>query len=144
VSLKSSEDRDMWLRTAAKRHVLLIRDMLTLVRNHPQSMSKHTDRMKANMRVVLDKAFAAESDRISLPQRLKVNAFFRFQVAWMYFDEGRRMAAFREMSASLLTWPFYHDADVVNEPPLFRLRSLFRFAFFRSVDREMEYERAAP
>jgi len=143
-SLRSSEDRDMWLRIAAKRRVLLIRDMLTLVRNHPQSMSKHTDRMKANMRVVLDKAFAAEAGCVSWTQRLKVSAFFRFQVAWMYFDEGRRLAAFREMLASMLIWPFYRDVDGVNEPPLFRLRSLFRFAFFGTVDRDIEFERAAP
>ena len=143
-TLRSSEDRDMWLRIAAKRKVLLIRDMLTLVRNHPQSMSKHTDRMKANMRVVLDKAFASEPDRTGLFVRMKVDAFMRFQVAWMYFDEGRRFAAFREMLVSLLIWPFYRDADSVNEPAGFRFRSLFRFLVFGPVEREIEYQRTAP
>ncbi len=62
----------------------------------------------------------------------------------MYFDEGRRLAAFREMLVSLLIWPFYRDADVVNEPALFRMRSLFRFVFFGRVDRNIEFERVAP
>lgn len=144
VNLKSSEDRDMWLRIAARRRILLIRDMLTLVRNHPQSMSKHTDRMKTNMRVVLGKAFEAEPLRTTAMLRMKVKAFLRFQVAWMYFDERRRWKALMEMLASICIWPFYLTTDPFNEPALFRVRSLFRFVFFGRIEREIEYQRVSP
>ncbi|MGY8656410.1 MAG: glycosyltransferase family 2 protein [Verrucomicrobiia bacterium] len=143
-SLRSSEDRDMWLRIAARRRILLLRDMLVLVRNHPDSMSKHTDRMKANMRVVLNKAFNSGAIKQCPPfYRLKVTAFFRFQVAWMYFDEQRRWKALKEMTASLLLWPIFINTDSFNEPALFRVRSLVRFLFVGRIEREIEYRRTA-
>lgn len=126
--MRSSEDRDMWIRIAAKHKVVQLRERLLYVRDHASSMSKNTDRMKANMRITFKKAFAMKARGGSgLLVRLRVGSFFHFQIAWMYFDEGRRLAALKEWLLSALLWPAFSDPSSLNEPPLFRLRSLYRF-----------------
>jgi hypothetical protein len=101
--------------------------------------------MKANMRVVLNKAFNSGAIKQCPPfYRLKVTAFFRFQVAWMYFDERRRWKALKEMIASILLWPIFMNTDSFIEPTLFRVRSLVRFRFVGRIERELEYQRTAP
>jgi GT2 family glycosyltransferase len=129
TTLRSSEDRDMWLRVAACGRILQLRDRLTLVRRHPGSMSTHADRMKANTGRVIKKAY---QNRLA-PHRciclwLRVLAFFHFQTAWMYFEEGRLATAVRAMVLSLALYPWFLRPREFNEPALFRLRALLRFA----------------
>ncbi len=129
-TLTSSEDRDMWIRIGARFPMFLLPDPLVLVRDHPGSMSKNADRMKRNTRRVIGKAF----DQALVPRRqvafwLRVLAFNRFQCAWMYHDQGRYLRAIGEMSASLATWPWFASPSRLNEPVLFRLRALRRFAW---------------
>jgi hypothetical protein len=45
----------------------------------------------------------------------------------MYHEEGRTAAATRDLLHSLLLWPWFSAPHELNEPPLFRLRSLRRF-----------------
>ncbi len=130
TTMRSSEDRDMWLRIAAKFKFVQLRERLLYVRNHSSSMSKNTDRMKANMKVTFRKAFALKAPGGRGPLvRMKVASFFHFQIAWMYFDEGRRSAALKEWLLSAILWPAFPDPAALNEPPFFRLRSLRAFLF---------------
>lgn len=129
-TLTSSEDRDMWIRIGARFPIFLIADPLVLVRNHPGSMSKNADRMKRNSRRVIGKAFQqAFVPRRQLGFWLRVLAVNRFQCAWMYHDQGRQLKAMGEMLASLATWPWFGSPGRLNEPALFRLRALRRFAW---------------
>ena len=128
VSLTSSEDRDMWIRIGAKYKGYLTEDVLGYVRNHPNSMSKHSDRMKQNMRAVIRKARASDViPKYNYPFWLRVIAFNMFQCAWMYFDERRYVRASVELTKSLLTWPFIVGCADLDEPPLFRIRARRRF-----------------
>ena len=127
-TLRSSEDRDMWIRLATHHRIFLHGERLALIRRHAASMSRNSDRMKENMRRVIAKAWRDHRvPRSEILFWLRVKSFFYFQGAWMYSDEGRRSAAIRDLLISLLLWPWFPNSRRLNEPGLFRLRSLWHF-----------------
>lgn len=127
-ALRSSEDRDMWIRLAARYRLLLNGEQLALIRRHSSNMSRHADRMKNAMCQVIAKA---RRDRLVPRNHLlfwsKVFSFTNFQAAWMHRDEGRYGRALAEMTLSFVLWPCFLHPEQLNEPALFRLRSLLRF-----------------
>lgn len=127
-TLRSSEDRDIWLRIAAQFRFYMVPVTLSQIRRHSSNMSKHADRMKANVRKVLGKAYASEL--VGHGERLfwlRVASFYFFQNCWRYRDEGRMGKALAELLCSLVLWPYFPEAAELNEPRFFRLRSLVRF-----------------
>ena len=128
TTLRSSEDRDMWIRISARFKVYHIGTPLVLIRKHAANMSKNADRMRLNMRKVIAKAHAA---RVVPPWNfafwLRVLSIFYFQNAWMQFDERRNGNAIRDGAISLLLWPWFPDHRELNEPALFRIRGFLRF-----------------
>ncbi|MCX8089764.1 MAG: glycosyltransferase [Verrucomicrobiae bacterium] len=127
-TLRSSEDRDMWVRIAARRRIYRIADRLALIRRHGGNMSRQADRMKATGRRVLQKAWAARViPRRRLTVWLQALSFHFFQAAWMYHEEGRPGPAVRDLFKSALVWPWFLNPHPLNEPHLFRLRSLRHF-----------------
>ena len=56
-TLRSSEDRDMWVPIAARYRVHMNYDRLVLIRRHGANMSRHSDRMKTAMHQVIAKAW---------------------------------------------------------------------------------------
>ena len=142
TTLRSSEDRHMWLRIAARHRIFLLADWLAIVRRHAASMSRDADRMKENVGRVL--RYAREHQIVSRREIffwLKVYSFFYFQTAWMYSDQGRRGKAVRDLLLSALLWPWFRRPSQFNEPLLFRSRSLLRF--IRQKHRVAEMPRAA-
>ena len=128
TTLRSSEDRDMWIRIGSRFKIYHCGTPLVLIRKHPTNMSKHADRMRLNMRRVIAKAYAARVVSLwNLPFWLRVFAIFYFQNAWMQFDEGRFWKAVRDGAASLLLWPWFPDHRDLNEPLLFRIRGFAQF-----------------
>jgi glycosyltransferase involved in cell wall biosynthesis len=128
TSLRSSEDRDMWIRIAVCWRLHQVAEPLVRIRQHAQSMSKNGDRMKENMRQVIRKAYAARVvPRTAIVFWLQVISFFHYQTAWMYHDMKRHPAALRDLLTSMILWPFFAKNRTLNEPALFRLRSLRRF-----------------
>lgn len=132
TGLRSSEDRDMWLRIAAGHRVFYVDRALVRIRKHGGNMSRNADRMRRAMRRVRQKALHA---RIVPATRagfwLRVLAVDHFQAGWMYWDEGRRARALLHAAASLLLWPLPLDRRDLHEPPLFRLRAALRFLLTR-------------
>ena len=102
---------------------------LVRICRHANSMSKHASRMQENICKVLDNAYASRF----VPHRdvvfwLRVYSFFYYQCAWMYFEEGRRSARyFQSCQIGIFCWPCFFRPNLINEPPLFRIRSLIRF-----------------
>lgn len=132
TTLRSSEDRDMWIRIAAHFRLYWLNEPLTLYRRHDSSMSRHADRMKANTGRVLQSAWS----RGDVPPHCllfwaKVRSFHRFQCAWMYAEEGRHGRAIASIVESVLRYPFFLDPKDLNEPFLFRLRAARRFLWMR-------------
>jgi glycosyltransferase involved in cell wall biosynthesis len=129
TSLRSTEDRDMWIRAASQFRVHYVSEPLVRIRKHGSNMSKNADRMRQNMRRVLAKSFQGG---IRSPGML--SAFFRayafhfFEVAWMYFDEDRTGEAIAALLKSLVLWPvFLAPGRDLDQPLLFRIRALVRF-----------------
>lgn len=131
-SLRSSEDRDMWIRIGAKFPIFLQAERLALIRRHRTSMSRNAGRMKENIRRVLQKSknlgLVSSGD---LAFWLRAYSFMYFQTAWMYYEQGNRLTAVRDLFLSGLYWPFHTHPETLNEPALFRLRSLRHFLFCR-------------
>jgi glycosyltransferase involved in cell wall biosynthesis len=128
ATLSTSEDRDMWIRIAARRRILLLNDPLTRLRLHADNASKKADRAEVNIESVLRKVVAANlvpAQEWSFWRR--VWAFNRFQCALVLNLEHRRAEAVKEMARSLWLCPYFSNPRQFNEPPFFRVRSVARF-----------------
>ena len=128
TTLRSSEDRDIWIRVAARHRVYLIKEPMALIRKHATNMSRNADRMKQNMARVISKA--RQSGVVGHENALywrRVNSMYCYETAWMYHDEGRPAAALRDLVSSLFFWPCWWNPHRVNENFLFRLRSAITF-----------------
>ena len=129
TALRSSEDRDMWIRLTARGHrFFFIAEPLAFIRRHPANMSKNAPRMKRNSQLVLTRAWRSGAvSRLAVPFWLRVFAIHYFLVAWTHFDDGLRLAALRYWLTSVALWPLFLRPRRVFEPPLFRLRALRHF-----------------
>lgn len=129
TALRSSEDRDMWIRLTAQGHRFFFIDQpLARIRRHPENMSKNAPRMKSNSQRVLGRAWrAGVVSRLALPFWLRAFSIHYFLVAWTHFDDGLRGRALRYWLTSVLLWPCFLRPSRVFEPPLFRLRALAHF-----------------
>jgi glycosyltransferase involved in cell wall biosynthesis len=129
TSLRSSEDRDMWIRITGSGHRFdFIAEPLAVIRRHGANMSSNAPRMKANSRRVLNRAWRSGAvSRLDVPFWLRVLAVHYFQVAWTHFDDGLRARAFRYLATSIVLWPLFLHPGAIREPHLFRLRALANF-----------------
>jgi len=129
TALRSSEDRDMWIRLTARGHRLFyLGEPLAVIRRHPGNMSKNAPRMKRNSGLVLRRAWrAGVVPRWNLPFWLRAAAVHYFLVAWTHFDDRRRFRAWAYLLASAALWPFFPRPHLVAEPPFFRLRAMAHF-----------------
>jgi hypothetical protein len=112
TSLRSVEDRDMWLRVAARDPVWLLKEPLYWYRIHSGNMSSAARRMEDYEWLVLKRAFA---DHRQLTRRfgLKSRALSTtlYSAALAYRESGAyRMATLRCLQ-SFLRWPFSSAPD---------------------------------
>ena len=125
--LRSSEDRDMWIRVAAQFGVYAQWEPLVGKRVHGANMSHHGERQSATMRAVLRKAWqAAAVPRWRLDFWVRAAAIYFFQSALMAHDEGHRFTAVRKLLASVLCWPWFGQPGSLEQPAGFRARALAR------------------
>jgi hypothetical protein len=127
-SLRSSEDRDMWIRLTTRGwRFHFLDEPLTRIRRHPHNMSRNAPRMKTNSRRVLVKARSAGAVPRWSPFWLKVFSVHYYQIAWTHHDGGFRARAFGYLFMSWLLWPFFAPPHRLSERSLFRARTLARF-----------------
>lgn len=117
-SLRSVEDRDMWLRIAARFQCLLVESPCWWYRRHAQQMSRKAQRMFENYRRVLDKFFD-ENPRYRNFRALAMSYLY-FDAAVAHFDEGSRIAALAYLAQSVAHRPV--GLGDVNRPLFARLR----------------------
>ena len=122
-ALRASEDRDMWIRVAARHPVALLDQVTLLKRDHGSNMSRAAARQTAAIEQVLAKAFANPDLHLSARDRRMACATCLYQSALMYSDAGEHRAAAWQMLRSILGCPLgaLKDAGV---PPFSRLRGL--------------------
>lgn len=103
-SLQSVEDRDMWLRIAAKLPCVLVESPCWWHREHAGQMSRNAARMFSNYRYVLLKFFEMNPEYQNL-RRLAMGYFY-YDAAWAYFAEGRKATALLSLARSTSYRPF--------------------------------------
>jgi glycosyltransferase involved in cell wall biosynthesis len=115
AALRSVEDRDMWIRIAARFPVAMVRLPLTWYRVTPGSMSRNPERMEHFERLVLRRAFRAiPSLRRRLLLRMRSYSFASYSAAWMYREAGFPFAACARLLQSFFLWPFPYPRQEVR------------------------------
>lgn len=123
-SLRSVEDRDMWLRIAVQHPTLLVMTPCWWYRLHPQQMSKRTDIMHQSYRQVLDKFFRNNPEYGNL--RPQAEAYLDLDTALSYLSERNRGAAVRYAYRSLRGWPRPFSVPMSGYPKFLRLKIVVR------------------
>jgi glycosyltransferase involved in cell wall biosynthesis len=128
TDLRSSEDRDMWIRVAQRWRIFLHEERLLLIRRHTGSMSSNAARMKLNMRKVIRKAW---HNRVMARHRwdfwLQVQAILHYQTALISLGTHRRLAALGDLLVSVCCWPLPLRARRINSAiSLIRLRTFWQ------------------
>jgi glycosyltransferase involved in cell wall biosynthesis len=137
TTLRSAEDRDMWIRIASRFPVACLKEPLWWYRPHGDSMSRAAVRMEVNELKVLRNAFASiEALRRDYLLRLRVFSHASKAAAYRYESAGMRRKALARVLWSLALWPYPHRSDVAltrfERPKMLVLfvlrvvRSLFR------------------
>jgi glycosyltransferase involved in cell wall biosynthesis len=124
TSLRSCEDRDMWIRIARLYPVAVLELPLWWYRQHANSMSTDPSLMEATNIRVLRKSF----ENIDLLRRrrfLRQKAWSRalYSSALTYMASGMHVTALTRIARSLLMWPLPYRREEVKTR-LARLRCL--------------------
>ena len=103
-SLRSIEDRDMWLRIAARFPAVEVVTPCWWYRPHQGQMSRHGARMLENYQRVLTKFFSEHPQHA--PLRRLGWSFMYVDASWIFLEEGNVRRARALMARSLLAWPW--------------------------------------
>jgi hypothetical protein len=106
TSLRSGEDRDMWLRLAASYPIVKLGVPLWYYRIHDGNMSHHASRMESNELRLLGRAFTTLKPlqgRWLL--RRKALSYARYSAAYMYRAAGENRSALARMLQSFVLYP---------------------------------------
>lgn len=127
TTLRSSEDRDMWLRAATRWRIWLQPERLALIRKHDANMSRHARRMRENMRRVIGKAWQTRVlPRYRLDYWLQALAIWRYQTSLICAGSGQSAAALRDLLLSFVYWPLpIPGRRIGSSVALVRLRALW-------------------
>jgi glycosyltransferase involved in cell wall biosynthesis len=125
TSLRSAEDRDMWLRIAARFPVLMLDAPLWWYRVHGGSMSTAAQRMEDNELRVLRRALDAQGAPFWL--RRKVLAYTLKSAAYRYATAGQKLKAIGRLLRSFALWPLPFRSNEAQKPGE-RLKMLALFA----------------
>lgn len=87
-NLAAAADLDMWLRIAAKYPFAVVKEPLTLYRQHSTSMSKNRQRMFQDLQKVIEKAFQSASLEMLYLRNQAYASLIMLSQAWWSVDEG--------------------------------------------------------
>lgn len=129
TTLRSAEDRDMWIRIAAKFPIAKLELPLWYYRLHGGNMSAAARRMEENEMRVLRRALDAhEPLRRDYLLRRKVLGYTLRSAAYRYDASGMRLLAMRRVLQSVAQWPWPFRKDEAftwcERPKMFTLFAL--------------------
>ncbi len=124
-TLRSVEDRDMWIRIASRFKVVRLDASLWWYRTTPGSMSRNPERMEHFERVVLERAFRMPELAGRWALRRKSLGLAASSSCFMFNETGRPSAALKRIVQSFYWWPVpFRNTDVRSK--LVRPRLLMR------------------
>ncbi|MGQ0634359.1 MAG: glycosyltransferase [Planctomycetaceae bacterium] len=126
TSLRSVEDRDMWIRIALAGRVGCLNTPLVWIRDHAGSMSSaaNAERMEMFDRLVLRRAFDREELKRQGKLRRQVLSIADWRAAVGYREAGAYGRAWGRTLSSLWLWPLAYTLPMTCTQKLFRLRFL--------------------
>ncbi len=122
-TLRSVEDRDMWLRIAVRYPALRVEWPCWYYRVSAGQMSRNAPRMYAAFRQVLEKFFRQHPGHAS-SSRLAY-AFMYRDASWTYFEQGNRLRACALLALSAIK----HPGGIANQRVLDRTKLAWRYLF---------------
>jgi glycosyltransferase involved in cell wall biosynthesis len=136
-SLRSIEDRDMWLRIASRFASLQVLSPCWWYRPHAGQMSRRASRMVENYKKVLTKFFAEHPEHGSL--RRLAWSYLYVDAAWSFLDEGDERTARVLMWKSLYQWPWSLGDRRLRKLPRARViaRLMLGKTLFRKIPRTL-------
>ncbi|WP_414566581.1 MULTISPECIES: glycosyltransferase family 2 protein [unclassified Anabaena] len=102
--LSGTADWDMWIRIAYRYPFAVIKEPLTLYRQHSQNMSKDCQHMLTNARIVIEKAFQSVPLELLYLRNRAYAYFYRYQ-AWVSLYSGNYKQAIYCRNQALLHNP---------------------------------------
>jgi glycosyltransferase involved in cell wall biosynthesis len=123
-ALRASEDRDLWIRVAARHPVALLQSLTLLKRDHGANMSRAAVQQTLAIEQVLAKAFANSDLGLSATDRRLARAVCAYQSALMHADARDVRSASVQMARSLLLYPWGSGLRDASIAPWSRLRGL--------------------
>jgi hypothetical protein len=133
TALKSSEDRDMWIRITSLYKARYIDSPLAHIRRHGENMSRNAPRMRKNTAITLKKAWKSGAvNKLNILFWSRARAVFEYSSAWTHFGAGERGLALRYLFYSFLLWPIFFRPDLLSEKTFFRVRALRHFLFTKA------------
>lgn len=123
TTLRSVEDRDMWLRIASQFNMVRLDIPLTWYRVTPGSMSSHPERMEHFELLVLNRSL--DFPRLKANRRVRRLALSHCyrSSAYTFQAAGRSREAYQRLKQSFWQWPWFYPADD-KIPLLYRCRLL--------------------
>jgi glycosyltransferase involved in cell wall biosynthesis len=125
TTLRSVEDKEMWIRIADRFPIDRLAAPLCWYREQAGSMSHNPGRMEEYDRLVLDRAFRLPALRSARSLRRKAFSHAALSAAYLYLLAGRPWAAARRAAEALWLWPLPYPKGEARTP-LVRLRLLAR------------------
>jgi len=140
-SLRSIEDRDMWLRVASKFTCVQVSSPCWWYRPHAGQMSRRASRMVENYEKVLTKFFAEHPEYASL--RRLAWSYLYLDGSWSFLDEGDERAARALMWRSVYLSPWSFGDRRLRKFPRARIiaRLVFGEKLFRKLSRSLPSNR---
>lgn len=131
-TLSHSEDRDLWIRLAARWQVVKVGHTLTIVIDRPSSASKNAEKMKTGMMRVLRKSRQLEcSDSVSETDWIAARSVVHYQCSLIFSTQGLQLSAIKELLFSLFLYPGSLRHVFPESPSFPRLRRLIGLFCFR-------------
>lgn len=121
--LRSVEDRDMWLRVAARFPAVCVESPCWWYRQHASQMNRNADRMFSNYRRVLEDFFASHPEHRGLARTAE--SYLSLDASWAYFEQGDRFVALKKLLRSFWLRPLGLSDEQIPER-FFRTRIALR------------------
>jgi glycosyltransferase involved in cell wall biosynthesis len=103
-SLTSAEDRDMWLRMAARFPAVQVVSPCWTYRTHGGQMSRNVERMLSNTKSVVNR-FCDEHSQYDYLRSLGISHGY-LEASFVYLTEHDRLNSINMMIYSLIKWPW--------------------------------------
>lgn len=134
-TLRSVEDRDMWLRIATQFACAQLDTPCLFSRTHPNQMTGNAKRMYDAYQQVMDKFFREHPEYKQLERMARAQMYADSAVT--YIEQGQQKPGFELMVRSLLSWPLPLVVPQRDPDRLRRAKLLVRAGMGESLFRRL-------